>query len=43
MIRRVGNNDGARVFKALALKLKLNLMSTKMWWTFKNSDSTNER
>lgn len=43
MIRRVGNDDGSRVFKALAIKLKLNLMSTKMWWTLKNSDSTNER
>ena len=42
MIRRVGNDDGARVFKALALKLKLNLMSTKMWWTLKNSGSANE-
>jgi hypothetical protein len=42
MIRRVGNDDGARVFNALALKLKLNLMSTKMWWTLKNSGSTHE-
>ena len=42
MIRRVGNDDGSRVFKALAIKLKLNLMSTKMWWTLKNSGSTNE-
>ena len=43
MSRRVGNDDEARVFNALAIKLKLNLMSTKMWWTLKNSDSTNER
>ena len=42
MIRRVGNDDGARVFNALAIKLKQNLMSTKLWWTLKNSDSTNE-
>jgi hypothetical protein len=43
MIRRVGNDDEARVFNGLAIKLKLNLMSAKMWWTLKNSDSTNER
>jgi hypothetical protein len=43
MIRRVGNDDEARVFNAFAIKLKLNLMSAKMWWTLKNSDSTNER
>ena len=43
MIRRVGNDDGASVFNALAIKLKQNLMSTKMRWTLKNSDSTNER
>ena len=42
MIRRVGNDDGSRVFKALVIKLKLNLMSTKMWWTLKNYGSSNE-
>mgnify|MGYP007042148142 FL=1 len=42
MIRRVGNDDGARVFNAPAIKLKQNFMSTKMWWTLKNSGSTNE-
>ncbi len=42
MIRRVGNDDGARVFNAPAIKLKQNFMSTKMWWTLKNAGSTHE-
>jgi hypothetical protein len=42
MIRLVGNDNGVRVFNARAIKLKQNLMSTKMWWTLKNSGSANE-